>query len=361
MKPNKLLKPLLVAVLLAILLPQTAAAYDFMVDGLCYDYYYDYYSYTTSVTVTYDNSSLISGDITIPETVTYNGTTYSVTSIGDDAFRYCYELTSVTIGNSVTSIGNSAFYGCSNLTSVTIPNSVTSIGYSAFSGCYGLTSVTIGNSVTSIGDRAFENCNRLVQISSFIEAPANVTMGSSVFYNVPISTCVLDVPIGTIGSYKSANQWKDFTHIVEMEGPEHIHFADVIVKQLCVANWDTDGDGKISYEEAAAVTDLGTVFKYNYNNHITSFDELQYFTGLSYIGYQAFYGCQYLSSVTMPNSVTSIGDEAFFRCSSLTSIEIPNTVTYIGNSTFANCSGLTSVNIPNSVTTIGYSTFSGCI
>src|SRR5574344_1663446 len=123
----------------------------------------------------------VAGAIVIPDKVTYNGTDYSVTSIGLDAFYGCTGLTSVTIPNSVTSIGwntfdgrtgvtsitiaNSvtsigifAFYGCTGLTSVTIPNSVTSIGDFAFYGCTGLTSVTIPNSVTSIGDGAFRGC-----------------------------------------------------------------------------------------------------------------------------------------------------------------------------------------------------------
>ena len=85
----------------------------------------------------------------------------SVTSIGNYAFYDCYLLTSVTIGSSVTSIGNNAFYDCSGLTSVIIPNSVTSIGEYAFSGCSGLTSVIIPNAVTSIGSGAFRECSGL--------------------------------------------------------------------------------------------------------------------------------------------------------------------------------------------------------
>ena len=100
----------------------------------------------------------------IPASVTYSGTTYSVTSIGGNAFSYCSSLTSMMISNSVTSIGEYAFYWCSGLTSVTIPNSVTSIGESAFSLCSGLTSVTIPNSVTSIGDKAFQGCSGLTAI-----------------------------------------------------------------------------------------------------------------------------------------------------------------------------------------------------
>ena len=122
-----------------------------------------------------------------------------------------------------------------------------------------------------------------------------------------------------------------------------IQFADAKVKALCVANWDTNGDGELSKTEAAAVTDLGTIFKNN--TTITSFNELQYFTGLTSIGDNAFRGCSGLTSVTIPESVTSIGEIAFASCSGLTSITIPNSVTSIGDNAFFNCDGLTSVHI----------------
>ena len=79
------------------------------------------------------------------------------------------------------------------------------------------------------------------------------------------------------------------------------------------------------------------------------------------IGYQAFYECYSLTSVTIPNSVTSIGVFAFEYCTGLMSITIPNSVTSIGMSAFHNCSSLTSVTIPNSVTSIGGAAFDGCI
>lgn len=132
-------------------------AYDAKIDGI-------YYIFSgTNAVVTYlsygdSNNRAYSGNITIPETVTYQGNIYTVTRIGEYAFYNCSGLTSVNIPNSVTSIGSSAFYGCSGLTSVDIPNSVTSIGRSVFCSCFGLTSVNIPNSVTSIGQDTFSSC-----------------------------------------------------------------------------------------------------------------------------------------------------------------------------------------------------------
>ncbi|MBQ8050385.1 MAG: leucine-rich repeat domain-containing protein [Bacteroidaceae bacterium] len=141
------------SILLAVLMSMVASvasAYDAKIDGI----YYFFDTSTITAEVTYPNTTYsdYSGSVVIPETVIYNGTNYSVTSIGRYAFYGCTGLTSVTIPNSVTSIGGRAFAECTGLTSVTIPESVTSIGDRAFYNCTGLTSVTIPNSVTSIGE-----------------------------------------------------------------------------------------------------------------------------------------------------------------------------------------------------------------
>ena len=151
------------------------------------------------------------------------------------------------------------------------------------------------------------------------------------------------------------------TAVFAVLGGEQITFADLNVKALCVANWDTDGDGELSCSEAAAVTDLGSVFRNQ--STITSFEELQYFTGLTTIGNEAFYYCcNMLGSLYIPNSVTTIGERAFYGCNSFTgSLIIPNSVISIGNYAFYHCSGFTgSLTIPNSVVTIDKGAFYGC-
>jgi hypothetical protein len=133
---------LLLLTMLLSMLCTNALAHDIEVanaDGVTI--YYRWANNQTELSVSYRGnyydsySNEYSGNVVVPESVTYNGTTYPVTSIGERAFYDCPSLTSVIIPNSVTSIGNHAFRDCSGLTSVTIPNSVTSIGERAFEYC----------------------------------------------------------------------------------------------------------------------------------------------------------------------------------------------------------------------------------
>ena len=182
--------------------------FEFTVDVVRYSVNDD----NTTVTVAgYPLGSKPTGDLTIPESVTYGGISYPVTSIDDWAFDGCSGLTSVTIGNSVTEIGNSAFSGCSGLTSVTIPNSVTSIGFRAFYDCSGLTSVTIPNSVTSIGNYAFNGCSGLTRIDAYPN-PEKVSIGVDAFSGVPKDGALHVLP-KYLSAYRTVSQWKDFTNI----------------------------------------------------------------------------------------------------------------------------------------------------
>ena len=316
----KHLKHLFTALLLLCCL--TANAHDFVVGGIYYNITDDT---NKKVEVTYRGSSPAAyfheytGLVTIPQSVTYNGTTYSVTSIGDYAFYQC-DVKSVEIPNSVTSIGSYAFYICTGLTSIVIGNSVTSIGGSAFSGCTGLTSVKIPNSVTSIGGSAFFNT------AWYNNKPDGVVYAGRVLYE-----------------YKGAMPAK--TSIVIKEGTtaicDYAFYGCTGLTRIEIPNNVTS----IGYEAFRGCTGLTSV---EIPNSVTS------------IGDEAFYGCTGFTSIEIPNSVTSIGERAFRGCSGLSSVVIGNSVTSIGSYAFYDCTGLTSITIPNSVTSIGDDAFRNC-
>jgi len=268
-----------------------------------------------TVTIT-DCETSAKGDFIIPST--YEGK--PITSIGDQAFKDCKNLTSVTIPDSVTSIGDEAFSSCWDLTSVTIPDSVTSIGDEAFSNCWDLTSVTIPDSITSIGVSVFSGCNSLT----------NVTIPDSV-------TSIGDGAFNDCNSLKSMMIPDSVTSIGDRAFKDCINLKSVTISNSVTSIGDE------------AFFRCGRLTSIIIPDRVTS------------IGDGAFYWCYSLTSVNIPNSVTSIGDKAFALCEGLTSVNIPNSVTSIGDEAFFRCSNLTSVTIPDEVTSIGDRAFKECI
>ena len=202
-----------------------------------------------------------------------------VRAIGDQAFYYCENLTSVAIPDSVTSIGGSAFSGCSGLTSVTIPDGVTSIGDYAFSDCSGLTSVTIPSSVTSIGDGAFSGCTELTSVT----IPSSVTsIGWRAFENCTALT-FMTIPEGVTSIGNSA-------------------FSGC--------------SGLTSVTIPSSVTSIGwSAFK-----NCTALTFMTIPESVTYISGEVFSNCVRLARVTIPKSVTEISSKAFYYCDSLTDV-----------------------------------------
>lgn len=270
-----------------------------------------------------------SGNVSIPTVVTYNGTTYTVTSISENAFKECGYLTSVTIPNSVTSIGRMAFaycrslesvtlsenissiedatfYYCESLTSITIPNNVTYVGETAFGYCYNLSAVTFGDNVTTINNYAFTACSSL----------SSVTIPASVSY----------IGFSTFVSCNSLNS---------------------IVVESGNTTYDSRNNCNAIIETAS-------------NTLITGCQSTIIPETVTTIGDEAFYNCDGLTTIAIPNSVTSIGYYAFANCDNLSSVDLGNGVTTISGSAFEYCYAMTSVTIPASVTEIGNWAFYSC-
>ena len=272
--------------------------------------------------------------ITIPD---------SVTSIGDNTFDGCTGLVSVTIGNGVTRIVSSAFEGCTGLMNITIPDSVTSISGGAFRGCSKLTSVTIGNGVISIGEGAFQGCMKLkdiyitdivtwCNISGLDNLMGNSSNNKNLYINNELVTAVTIQDGITAISASAFRNCSGLTSITIGDSVTSIGahaFAGCIgLVNISVADGNTKyhSSGNCLIETASNTLVLG---------------------------------CK-TSVIPSDGSVTSIGEGAFFCCDELTSVTIPDGVTRIGNYAFAGCIELTSVTIPNSVTSIDNDAFFGC-
>ena len=366
------------------LLPMLASAEPVEIDGI----YYNLISKDQKTAEVAKNPNYFdnySGEVVIPEKVTYEEVEYSVTSIGNEAFYYCKGLTSIAIPNSVTNIGGYAFYYCSGLTSITIGNNVTSIGNCAFAYCSGLTSITIGNSVTSIGNTAFASCSNLTSIT----IPNSVTsIGDGAFqYCRGLTSITIPNSVTSIGNW-ALNGCSALTSIIVEDGNPNYDSRNNC-NALIETSSNTLLNGCMNTTIPNGVTNIGS---YAFNN-CSGLPSVTIPNSVTSIGDYAFWGCSGLTFVTIPNSVTNIGGSVFWNCFGLTSIvvedgnpnydsrnncnalietssntllygcmntTIPNSVTSIGDYAFSGCYGLTSINIPNSVTTIGDGAFTAC-
>ena len=279
-----------------------------------------------------------SGSVTIPATVTHDGTTYSVTIIGVGAFDDCRNLTAINIPNSVTTIGDGAFEGCTGLTAINIPTSVTTIGNSAFSGCSSLATISVASDNPKYDSR--NNCNAIIETATntLIAGCKNTTIPNSV-------TSIGEGAFSGYSSLTNINIPNSVTVIGELAFDGCIGLTAINIPNSVT----TIGEG--AFSDCSNLTSISVVSdnpKYDSRNNCNAIIETTTNTLIA--------GCK---NTIIPNSVTVIGELAFSGCTSLTAINIPNSVTSIGRSAFYGCSSLTNINIPNSVSSIGFKAFNG--
>ncbi len=270
----------------------------------------------------------------------------SITSIGEGTFRDCTSLASIVIPNGVTAIGDYAFYGCESLASVNFPDSITSIDYKAFDGCLSLTSVNIPDSVTGIKPDAFSGCTSLASINLSDSVTA---IGYNAFRNTAY--------------YNDASNWEN--------GVLYIDKALIKANAAEVSGaYEIKAGTKVIAEEA--FEDCTSLTSVNIPDSVTSIGDFAFKNcldltsvkipnGVTNLGDGAFSGCTSLASASLPENATSIGSWFFNGCLALTSVTIPDCVTHIDKQAFIGCQSLTSVTLPDGVTTLGEGAFKDCL
>ena len=252
----------------------------------------------------------------------------SVTTLGWSAFAGCNNITDLTIGSGITEISNEAFFNCGSLKEVVIPDNVITIGSNAFAFCSGMSNVVIGDGVTTIGTEAFDNCKGL----SSITIGSNVTtIGRDAFWYCHGLT---DVYITDVNAWCNINFASHKSNPMNLAGTMHIlnadgeEIADIELDSTVtkIPAYAFEGDGITSILIPDSVTSIGE---------------------------SAFAGSKTLINVSMGSGINEIGDFAFYYCSNLESVMIPENAVSIGEHAFGICEGLTQITMPESVTSIG--------
>jgi len=338
----------------------------------------------TEVSIT-DCDQNATGVVVVPDEI--EG--FSVTSIDDSTFSNCTNITSVTLPATVNEIGARAFFSCTGLTSIDLPIGVTIIKINTFYNCISLANVTLPMGFLEIEDRAFDNCDSLVNIT----IPASVTSihyhafkATSSLLNINVDTAnttysslngvlfsndlaeILTYPSGRSGTYtippgvtvigeycfSYCQQTTEVTipNTVNEIGWRGFHFCSALLA-ITVDPSNTvfsSLDGVLFNEAQTLIIAYpgGKTGIYNIPSEVEA------------VGNSAFNGCQFLSGITLPDSLITIDKAAFSLCTALVSIEIPDSVTYIGSSAFLGCNSLKTVNLSEGLTSIGFRCFMTC-
>ena len=401
---NRLFRSMLIV--LYFFVCQGAIGQIFSIDGVNYKVI----SGTNTVAVTYKNyhntgGDEYVGDIVIPRTVSYNGTTYDVKEIDDGAFYDCTNLKSVQLPDGLLTIGSYAFKSTA-ISSLSIPNSVTKIMQGAFSDCCSMTSITLSEALETIGDNAFMNCSSLVSIViphsatnigwnifsgcdklrkitfycpeinefwvSGMESVEEVVLGegvekvnSNAFQKCTnLSSLTIGNSVQTIGS-SAFSRCSKLTDLVLGEGVIYVNswaFALCenletvsIAKNAKFINLEAfNGCDKIR----KVITDAEYVNECF--NCSPMLKEVVFGEHVKTIGGAAFYECIGLSSLTMGENVEEIQQNAFKGCTGIKSVAFDNKIQEIEQNAFNGCTGITSLSIPSSMTWIASGAFENC-
>ena len=327
------------------------------------DLYYTF-SGTNATCIGYASTINWNTFTSIPDTVVNNGTTYTVTNIGQNAFKNCTSLALTSLPSGLTTISSSAFNGCTRLALTSLPSGLTEINGSAFSGCTNLALTSLPSGVTSISTSAFQSCTRLALTS----LPSGVTSIGTYAFSGCTNLALTSLPSGVTSISQSA--FKNCTSLALTSLPNGVTSIGNDAFNGCTNLALTSlpsGLATISQNAFQNCTNLAltslpeglTTINTSVFEGCTSLALTSLPDGLTNIGNNAFYGCTNLALTSLPSGVTSIRTSAFYNCTSLALTTLPSGLTYIGTSAFSNCSNLTSLIIQSSPT-IGNVAFYNC-
>lgn len=351
------------AVCVALCAPFAADAYDFEADGV----YYNIIKNTTGVSVTFKDTKYASysGDVTIPATVSHDGTTYTVKEIGKYGMRNSSAMTSVSLPEGLEAIQMGAFSKCSGLAKLVIPNSVTTIGNLAIQDMPGLKELVIGSGVETIGTGAFMGD---VALESVTLPTGLKALQSNVFANcTSLKSITIPASVATYNgsAFQGCIQLTDY----------RVDEANESFKAVDGVLMSKDGTTLVAYPAGRTdaeytvpdgVTTLGflafgqrciTVSGHELYN--TELKKVNLPASLETLGNSAFQYLRAMEAIELPASLKSIGNATFRGCTALKSIEIPDGCTSIDTYGFQDCTALASATIGSGMTTIGKDAFKG--